>query len=1061
MIFGILGPVEVRLSDGSPVTVGGPGARALLALLLLDAGNIVPTERLIDGLYGEDPPGGAGNALQSHVSRLRRGLRQFGGGDELVEFHPTGYRVAVDPEAVDAHRFERLVRTGRQALAAGEHAGAAALLGEAVGLWRGPALADVPHADARAARLEELRVAATEDHVEAEIAIGALRGVIPELRVLVAAHPLRERPRGLLMRALYGTGRQAEALEVYADVRRVLADELGADPSPELAAVHVAVLRGDPELTPAVPAPRAPADTPPLPTLTFTPPPGRLTSFVGREDELARLTALAATARLVTLTGPGGTGKTRLSIEAAARTDDEVCFVDLARAADDAALPHVVATAVGIREGAAGVGARSADADPTERVVSVLADRRLLLILDNCEHVVDAAAALAHRVLDMCPGVRVLATSREPLGITGEALCPVAQLALPAADADVEALRAAPAVRLFAERAAAVRPGFAVTHESAPDVARICAALDGLPLAIELAAARLRTLPVAEVAARLDDRFRLLSRGSRTAAPRHRTLHAVVEWSWDLLDPDERALARRLTVFGGGATLAAAAAVCGVSEDEADDLLAGLAEKSLVTLADDDGGRFRMLETIRAFGVARLAEAGEEDRLRRAHAEYFLALAAEADPGLRGPDQLALLARLTAEHANTDAALRWAIHADTDLALRLHAALTWSWWLGGRRGACSARSAELFAAVRAEPPAGLDEEYVLCVVNAAAAPEPANAPELEAALDESAVIMSGIRRPLRHPALMVQWALVGGIDRADLEAHAAQVGDDPWARAVGLLGAGYTTLFSGETEAAAGPLTAAADAFRLLGDRWGLANVLDPLAQVAEWRGDPAGAGELVDEAIRIAAELGSIEDLVDFLNLRADLDLRAGLPESARAGFIRAEELARRTGAPEKVRESLRGLGDVARLTGDPGAATRLYRQALYGAESAVWSTETQALAHVGLGRIAAAEGDLATARERQLAGLETALRPPSYAAAAAAVLGLAEAAALAGDGRRAALLLGAAAAVHGGNRADPDTAATEATIRALLAEPEYAAAYGRGAALTRDEAVREARTA
>ncbi|MET7297812.1 BTAD domain-containing putative transcriptional regulator [Embleya sp. NPDC005575] len=1068
MIFGILGPVDVRLPDGSPVAVGGPGARALLALLLLDAGHIVPTERLIDGLYGEDPPAGAANALQSHVSRLRRGLRPHAGEVEAIEFHTTGYRLAVDPEAVDAHRFERLLRAGRQALAAGEHPSASALLGEAVALWRGPALADVPYAGARATRLEELRVTAAEDRVEAEIALGGLRGAIPELRVLVDAHPLRERPRGLLMRALSGSGRQAEALEVYEDLRRVLAEELGADPSPELAAVQVAVLRGELGGPPApvLPPPRAPLAEPPLPVPEFAAPPGRLTGFVGREHELARLTGSAG-ARLITLTGPGGTGKTRLAVETAARTVEQVCFVDLTRAADDAALSHVVAAALGIRE-AGGVNART-ESDPGARIVAVLAERRLLLILDNCEHVVDGAATLAHRVLDGCPGVRILATSREPLGITGEVLCPVPQLALPAAGADLDTLRAAPAVELFAARASAVRPGFAITTDNAPDVARICAALDGLPLAIELAAARLRTLPLAEVAARLDDRFRLLSRGSRTATPRHRTLHAVVEWSWDLLDPDERALARRLTVFAGGATLAAIAAVCGVPTDEADDLLAGLAEKSLVTVADGDGGRFRMLETIRAFGVARLAEAGEEERVRRAHAEYFLALADEADAGLRGPDQLALLRRLTAEQGNADAALRWAIGADHELALRLHAALTWSWWLGGTRGANSSRSAELFTAVTnrirpgADFPANSDlaEEYVLCVVNAAAAPGAGGGLLLDAALDRAAVIMSGIRRPLRHPALMVQWALVGGPDRSDSQAHAAQAADDPWARAVGLLGTGYLALFIGDAEAAAGPLSAAADGFRAVGDRWGLANVLEPLAKLADWRGDSAGSAELIDEAIALASELGSIEDLIDFLNCRADLDLRAGRTAPARLGFARAEELARRTGAPLKVRMALRGLGDVARLTGDPTAATVLYRQALHGdPEAAMWYLETRSLAWVGLARIAAAEGDRATAHEHYRAALDAALSPPASAVgAAAAVLGLAESAAHAGDERRAALLLGAAAVLRGGNRVDTDVFATEAAIRAAVTGPEFTAYYTRGAALTRDEAIRAAR--
>jgi predicted ATPase/DNA-binding SARP family transcriptional activator len=1059
VIFGILGQVEVRLPDGTPVSVGGPSVRALLALLLLDAGRIVPTERLIDGVYGEDPPPGAGKALQSHVSRLRRSLRQHGGAEELVEFHPAGYRMAVDPESVDAHRFERLVADGRRAFAAGKHPHAAEVLGEAVGLWRGPALADVPHARSRATRLEELRVAAIEDHVEAELAVGARRAVIPELRALIAAHPLRERPRGLLMRALYGCGRAAEALEVYADLRRVLADEIGADPSPELAAVHLAVLRNDASLAPTKPEPSVRAPAPPgLAAL-----PGRLTSFVGRELELARIAELSE-ARLITLTGPGGTGKTRLAVEAAARSDEEVCFVDLSHATDEAALTHVVAIGLGLRA-PTGLTSSPSTADPTERITAALAERRLLLILDNCEHLLDAAARFTDHVLAACPSVRVLATSREPLGITGETLCPVPQLALPGPDTDIDALRAVPAVRLFVERGAAVRPGFAVTEQTAPVITRICAALDGLPLAIELAAARLRTLPVTEVAARLDDRFRLLSRGSRTAAPRHRTLHAVVEWSWDLLDPDERVFARRLTVFAGGATPAAAAVVCGVDVEEADDLLTGLTDKSLVTMVEGEAGagpRFIMLETVRAFGAERLAEADEAMRLRRAHAEYFLGVATEAESELRGRDQLVALARLGSESANTDAALRWATRADPDLALRLHAALTWSWWLVGRRDS-AVRSAELFAAVGPRAPDGLEEEYVLCVANVAACPsghDSLSPAAIEDALDEAGAIMGRLHRRLRHPTLIVQWALVGGPERAPYDAHAAQAGDDPWCAAVGLIGIGYRKVFTGDSAGALGPITAAVEGFRTIGDRWGLANALEPLAQLAEGRGETDRAIELLTEATDLATELGSTEDLIDFLCARADLDLRGGRPDAARAGFARAEAEARRTGVPAKVRGALRGLGDVARLRGDRVAAERLYGQVLYGdEESAAWAQETRALALLGLGRLAAAGGDLATARERQRAAMTAALTPPPHArAAAAATEALAEIAALEGDGSRAALLLGAATAILGGTRHGPDRAAAEAAARALVGNAEFARAHERGSALTWEDALREA---
>ncbi|TDD26011.1 AfsR/SARP family transcriptional regulator, partial [Nonomuraea diastatica] len=309
MQFGILGPLVVCSPDGGEVAAGGPRPRALLALLLLNAGRLVSVEHLIDGQYGDRPPSGAANAVQAQVSRLRRRLPAG-----LIESHGSGYRLAISPDDVDAHRFERLSREGRRRLAAGRPSLAAAVLREALDLWRGPALADVsgaPFAVPQALRLEELRLAATEDLLEAELALPE-GNPVAALRELVTAHPLRERPRGLLMRALHAAGRQAEALAVFDDVRRLLAHELGADPSPELAALHLEILRGKRhrERTARIG------------------PPAQLTSFVGREEELARLAALRAT-RLVTIVGSGGTGKTRLAIEAATHRTAETCFADL------------------------------------------------------------------------------------------------------------------------------------------------------------------------------------------------------------------------------------------------------------------------------------------------------------------------------------------------------------------------------------------------------------------------------------------------------------------------------------------------------------------------------------------------------------------------------------------------------------------------------------------------------------------------------------------------------------------------------------------------------------
>jgi DNA-binding SARP family transcriptional activator len=435
MRFGILGPTQVWHADGREVTVGGRRLRALLALLLLDAGKVVTAERLIDGLYGGNPPGDAANALQSQVSRPRQLLRDQDRPGGPVESHPAGYRLAVQPDEVDARRFERLAAQGRRALAAGEAPRAAALLREALGLWRGPALADLeglPFAQAQAVRLEELRVGAVEDRVEAELTLGGQPTLVAELEQLVAAYPLRERLRGQLMRALYAAGRQAEALAAFEEARRTLAEELGADPSAELAAVHLAVLRADPAL--AGPAGREAAaglGRQAAPRRL----PAQLTSFVGRAEEVGRVGKLLGEARLVTLTGPGGAGKTRLAIEAAGREPDEVCFVDLAPLGRGADVAPATLAALGLRD-AGLLAPRAPDGggpppDVTWRLVAALADRRMLLLLDNCEHVVEAAARLSHRLLEACPTLRILATSREALGITGEALWPVPPLALP------------------------------------------------------------------------------------------------------------------------------------------------------------------------------------------------------------------------------------------------------------------------------------------------------------------------------------------------------------------------------------------------------------------------------------------------------------------------------------------------------------------------------------------------------------------------------------------------------------------------------------------------------
>ncbi|MFJ7960187.1 ATP-binding protein [Streptomyces sp. NPDC096319] len=828
MIFRLLGPLTVTGAAGA---VGAPKVRALLARLLLDAGRTVPVERLVDGLYGDEPPAGVQGALQAQVSRLRRALPP----GVTVEFSPGGYRLAVaDPAAdVDVLRFEALAREGARAAAAGDPGRAAALLREGLGLWRGAALADVrdaPFAAGQAARLDALRLDAVEEWAAAELAAGGDPAVlVREVERAVRAQPLRERLRGLQMRALGAAGRQAEALAVFEEVRAALAEELGADPSPELSAVHLEVLRGG-----AAAPERA---CPPLPA--------PLTDFVGRERERERLAALVTAARLVTLVGPGGAGKTRLALEVGAGLPGEVRFVDLGAVTGGSGAAYggsgVVAGEVA-EAFAAALGVRGA-----ARLEAALAGRPVLLIADNCEHVVAETAVLVRRLLAACPGLRVLTTSREALGITGESLLPLG------------ALEPGAAQELFVRRAAAVRPGF-TGHAR---VAELCAGLDGLPLAVELAAARLRTLSVEELADGLGERFELLSRGDRTAPERHRTLRAVVEWSWSLLEPGERELAARLSVFRGGATAETVARVCGADGAT----LASLVEKSLVEVRDD--GRHRMLETIRAYAAERLPH---DDPAPAAHLAHYRDLAEAADPELRGAAQLEWLARLDAEDANLRAALRRAAPED---GLRLVAALSPYWWLRGLRGRVAAPVAELLG--RVEPTAERGEEYALCVL-AAGLREGEH-------VDRAAAFLRARTAPLRQPYTAFLWSTsVGPLE-------GLRLGDDPWSRALGLVGRAHLTTVPAEAEAL---LTEALAGFRALGERWGTATALEGLAAHAR---DPL---PLLAEALELFECLGVAEDVVDLLLRRATLHETSGNASSAATDRARAHETSRRAGLQE-----------------------------------------------------------------------------------------------------------------------------------------------------------------
>ncbi|HEY7429996.1 MAG TPA: BTAD domain-containing putative transcriptional regulator [Streptosporangiaceae bacterium] len=701
MFFGVLGPVALWTAEREPVPVPGLKVRALLAMLLVHEGRPVPAARLIDALWGEHLPGDPAGTLSGKVTQLRRALeRAEPGARRLVASPPPGYRLLIDAGAVDAHRFRALTARARET---GDPRISAGLLSDALALWRGPAFADFdgePFASAAAARLTEERLVALEDRAEARLALGGHAELAAELAELLAAHPLRERLRAAHMRALYLSGRPSEALDSFAELRARLADELGLDPGPDLVSLHRAVLARDPGLAPPAPA------TPARPHTNL---PAALSELIGRDDAVAAVRTRLTAGRQVTLTGPGGVGKTRLALATAGgltgEFPDGVWLAELGGlepgAADGPA--DVVMAALDIRDmtGAA------------DRLVDALRARRMLLVLDNCEHVIEQAAGLARRLLHGCPGLRILATSREPLGLAGEAVWAVPPLGAPGgADTSVAEVARSPAARLFVARAAAAAPGFALTADTAPAVAVLCRRLDGIPLALELAASRVRALGVAELVARLDNRFRLLATGRRGAPARQQTLLAMIDWSWDLLTEPERVLLRRLAVHADGCSLAAAEVVCAgpgaVEAASVAGLLSRLVDRSLVAVAHGpDGPRYRLLESVAAYCDDRLAAAGEADTVRDRHGRYYAELAARAEERLYGHDQRQWLRRLDTETANLRSALDHAIRQrDAERALRLVCALTWYWFLRGRLAeARRSLSAALSAGER--PPAGL------------------------------------------------------------------------------------------------------------------------------------------------------------------------------------------------------------------------------------------------------------------------------------------------------------------------------------------------------------------
>ena len=1125
MEFRILGPVEV-VHEGRTLPLGGSRERAVLALLLLSANQVVSAERLAADLWEDAPTDGGFQSLRVFVSRLRKALRDGTGDDEILVTKSPGYMARVEPAALDAACFETLVAEGRERAGRGDHEGAAAALREALGLWRGPALSDVaaaPLARAEAARLDEARLVALEDRIEADLACGRHGGLVPELEALTRAHPVRERFWAQRMVALYRSGRQAEALRAYKDLAAILAEELGIEPSVPLARLEVAILRQEPELEPpvheaAAARPQTSVGSTPTnvgaflftdiaastrrwehdkahmaaalarhdallrsaiedhggrvfkhtgdglcaafstpaaavgaavtgqarlltgpwesadrlsvrmaahvgtaeerdgdffgptlnrlarlldlahggqilvseacralvaeepaagvglldlgehwlrdldrpervfqvvhPQLPSAFPPLRATrrerhnlpvipsAFVGRQRELEEIAAFLAQASLVTLVGPGGAGKTRLAREAAAEGaeafPDGVFFVDLAPLTEGAQVISRTVASLGIVvdgiEGDASEGGR-------RRLVEHLQGRQVLIVLDNCEHLLDEAARLVDDVLRSCPRTKLLVTSREALKVPGELTWPIPPLSLPGRDDDpMAAAVVSDAMALFYERAAAVEPGFRPEPDNAAAVARICRRLDGIPLALELAAARVRVLSADELADRLDHRLQLLTGGARTAGPRHQTLRAALDWGHDLLTEAEQTLLRRLSAFRGSFDLEAAEAVAGDGEVMAGDvldLIGRLVDKSWISVERGKTTRYRLSETIRQYADEKLRDSGEDDAIRRRHGGFYVSVVA----GKRAPMTMSgdWLARLKAEDDNLRAAFEWAFSAGENvLALRLAAGLFGYWYMSGQLVEGITRLEQVLpltsdlrrpARVGALNGLGLLRRQLGDREGSARLHDEAMrlAREIGDALGEAVAALSASQLALAQGDITEAERFIGDarriIEDQERATSLAQRGITPsvWLD----VEVGWVELAKGNPDSAdaifrrvlamtgdgrAGSVTAAAGA---------------ALALTAALRGDPAGSLEMAEKALEAARAIGLAEMLMMVLTRASESALVVEDHDRARGTLTEALRLLLDVGGRGWVAASLELAAVVRGATGGISMAT------------------------------------------------------------------------------------------------------------------------------------------
>ena len=893
----VLGPVEVR-REGELVRVPTGKTTELLVRLALDAGTPARADALLDDLWRE--PVGR-NTLQSKVSQLRRAL----GDASLVIGSGDGYTLALDPVCVDA---VRAVELAVEASAARDGADRAASLDRArqgLALFRGDVLVEcgdwaAPHR----ARLDEVRMGLLEDVMTARAELGSGGELVGTLEGLVERYPLRERLWAALVTALYHAGRQADALAAYTRVRTLLRDELGIEPGTELRSLEQQVLRQSPALDAGwrKPARAVPGNVP-----------AQAAGMVGRAEDVASVGALVAAHRLVTVVGPAGVGKTRLVLEVAPVLEAAggVWLVRLDSMATASSVAQVVAETLHVTGG-----------EPS--LVERLAGAETVLLLDNCEHVVEGVRAFAAAMLDGAPGLRILATSQVALGLDGECVHTLAPLS------------GEESVLLFASRAREMRPGFVLDADATEVVEEVCAALDGLPLAIELAAARVRSLSVRDIARRLGDRFVLLRDPTSHRPERSRALASAIAWSYELLFPDDQRGLWALSCFAGSATLDAAERVLvalGVPSAAVLDTIGRLVDRSLVSLdvADDGSVRYRLLDSVRVFAAARLAEAGALDVAAAAHARWYADTAAWCQDHVRSDRQAECVATARVERANVDVALEWCAGNAPHVGTSIGNGFGWTWVVlgDGTTGAARVRGALSPATPARDRATG----HLL-------------AGWLEASAGDLALAAADL-----DTALAVAEALGDDVLRADARRHLAflaiQQGRPhevlahttfsletyrssalPWETACTLVLAAYGALILGDTEAAARHATEAVDLLTPIGDSWGLVHAQAVLGGIAQAQQRFEDAARSLTHAAEESRRLGFTGQAALHLASLARVQHRAGETDAAVDTFERATEAAIAGGDLRLAATARLNLARLLRAKGDHTAALALLEE-------------------------------------------------------------------------------------------------------------------------------------